>query len=269
MNLQSTSPIVNRKRTAGFTLIELLVVIAIIAILAAILFPVFGRARENARRSSCQSNLKQIGLGILQYAQDYDERYPVSGPTYNDAAGTNMSWDLTTQPYIKSTQILTCPSDSASTERTLPNYGKVKRSYSMANYIFENATGASAGRMLAGIPSASLTVLLLERINTPADGTGLWRQYASTGNSLETVSNEDKDLYLSSTTATGKHLDTNNYLYADGHVKALPVRKSGAQPLTGHPVQFTNSYWNGSASVSCNPTPCNGVYFRDFNDLPK
>jgi prepilin-type N-terminal cleavage/methylation domain-containing protein len=60
----------------GFTLIELLVVIAIIAILAAILFPVFARARENARRASCQSNLKQIGLGIMQYTQDYDERMP-------------------------------------------------------------------------------------------------------------------------------------------------------------------------------------------------
>src|SRR5690606_29481911 len=70
-----------RRRTApyritGFTLIELLVVIAIIAILASILFPVFARARENARRASCLSNLKQIGLGIIQYTQDYDERYP-------------------------------------------------------------------------------------------------------------------------------------------------------------------------------------------------
>src|SRR5215217_5547109 len=64
------------RRRSAFTLIELLVVIAIISILAAILFPVFARARENARRASCQSNMKQIALGVLQYVQDYDERYP-------------------------------------------------------------------------------------------------------------------------------------------------------------------------------------------------
>ena len=67
----------DQKHRRGFTLIELLVVIAIISLLAAILFPVFSRARENARRSSCLSNLKQIGLGMMQYTQDYDERYPM------------------------------------------------------------------------------------------------------------------------------------------------------------------------------------------------
>jgi prepilin-type N-terminal cleavage/methylation domain-containing protein len=90
-------------RGNGFTLIELLVVIAIIAILAAILFPVFARARENARRASCQSNLKQIGLASMQYNQDYDERMYGSS-----VAG--KQWPDILQPYAKSTQIFTCPS---------------------------------------------------------------------------------------------------------------------------------------------------------------
>jgi prepilin-type N-terminal cleavage/methylation domain-containing protein len=77
----------------AFTLIELLVVIAIIALLAAILFPVFARARENARRASCQSNMKQIGLGILQYAQDNDERLP-GRPAFSEyRQPKNMAWD--------------------------------------------------------------------------------------------------------------------------------------------------------------------------------
>lgn len=117
-------------RNSAFTLIELLVVIAIIAILAAILFPVFARARENARRSSCQSNLKQIGLGILQYTQDYDEMmtrvyYPscttnasgtvgcrIDDPSFGEEAvgNTNYKWMDAVYPYIKSEQIFVCPS---------------------------------------------------------------------------------------------------------------------------------------------------------------
>lgn len=97
-------------RTAGFTLIELLVVIAIIAILAAILFPVFARARENARRSSCQSNLKQIALGIRQYNQDFDDRYLMASWNLSDGGGGNGGWASVLQPYIKSTQIYQCPS---------------------------------------------------------------------------------------------------------------------------------------------------------------
>src|SRR5687767_1772363 len=92
----------------GFTLIELLVVIAIIAILAAILFPVFARARENARRSTCQSNLKQIGLGMIQYSQDYDEvLVPFAigvGSIYTGSSSTNAKWMDLVQPYVKSNQ---------------------------------------------------------------------------------------------------------------------------------------------------------------------
>jgi prepilin-type N-terminal cleavage/methylation domain-containing protein/prepilin-type processing-associated H-X9-DG protein len=99
-----------RGRRSGFTLIELLVVIAIIAILAAILFPVFSRARENARRSSCQSNLKQIALGLSQYTQDYDERYLIQGTTSPAATFAEIL-----QPYVKSRQIFLCPSALNST----------------------------------------------------------------------------------------------------------------------------------------------------------
>jgi len=101
------------KRRSGFTLIELLVVIAIIALLAAILFPVFARARENARRASCESNLKQIGISMMQYLQDYDEYYPI---TINSAG---VTWITVLQPYAKSVQVFGCPSEL----KTNPSYG--------------------------------------------------------------------------------------------------------------------------------------------------
>lgn len=97
---------------SGFTLIELLVVIAIIAILAAILFPVFARARENARKTSCLSNMKQIGLGVIQYTGDYDSNYP---PAYyyknnSSSAAGYVQWSGLVQPYVKSEQLFVCPS---------------------------------------------------------------------------------------------------------------------------------------------------------------
>src|SRR5580704_10871177 len=94
----------------AFTLIELLVVIAIIAILAAILFPVFAQAREKARGISCLSNTKQLSTGIMMYTQDYDEFYPI-GFISNDPAGwgANDAWDDEIEPYMKSLQVLVCP----------------------------------------------------------------------------------------------------------------------------------------------------------------
>lgn len=109
------------KRNA-FTLIELLVVIAIIAILAAILFPVFARARENARRSSCQNNLKQIGLGLIQYTQDYDESLP--GEAFGSLGAsdaTNYKWMDAIYPYVKSSQIFDCPSGPAAAKKYIRN----------------------------------------------------------------------------------------------------------------------------------------------------
>ena len=98
-------------RKSGFTLIELLVVIAIIAILAAILFPVFAKAREKARQASCQSNLKQIGLALMQYAGDYDDCYPVGYTWCNNAnPQTNIQYFVQLQPYCKNWQLFACPS---------------------------------------------------------------------------------------------------------------------------------------------------------------
>ena len=104
-------------RRKGFTLIELLVVIAIIAILAAILFPVFARARENARKTPCLSNLKQVGLGLTQYLQDYDERMPAiywgAGSQYLWPNGVTTAgmWMASIYPYVKNTQMFSCPSN--------------------------------------------------------------------------------------------------------------------------------------------------------------
>jgi len=107
-----------RKNLSGFTLIELLVVIAIVAILAAILFPVFAQARDKARSASCLSNEKQIGLGLMMYTQDYDETYPTAYMYKNNTATTNggsaggyIHYSAMIQPYIKSDKIWVCPSD--------------------------------------------------------------------------------------------------------------------------------------------------------------
>ncbi len=131
----------NKKKCGGFTLIELLVVIALIAILAAILFPVFGQARENARRTSCASNLKQLGLALTQYTQDYDERFPnmvytATGANVEggwvfmsafDDPGRSSRFDVargSLYHYTKSTQIYVCPSDTYGQQQGL-SYAKV------------------------------------------------------------------------------------------------------------------------------------------------
>ncbi len=149
------------KRSArGFTLIELLVVIAIIAILAAILFPVFARARENARKANCGSNVKQMGLGFMMYAQDYDEKMV---PSSNGYESTSAKWWTLITPYTKNTGIFRCPSVSTTLAASVTyNYN-----YNIGLY---GSTGG--GVALAQMVAPASTVLTNEKTSCPKDFNG-------------------------------------------------------------------------------------------------
>ena len=250
------SPSLPKVKRSGFTLIELLVVIAIIAILAAILFPVFARARENARRSSCQSNLKQIGLGIIQYIQDYDEKF-MPGEGYEKAweiqPGIVPSWDLVIQPYTKSMQVLICPSDTYSvvTNGALGTYGtNLRRSYSMPQDLapeFNNGTGPNGrdGISLAKVGSPVLTVMAGERGGCgPNPSSGATWFYCSTfSGSGQTAAAGYAELTNGPRGTPGRHLGTNNWLYVDGHVKAKNMVQQGTQPFPGYPENYDTGSW--------------------------
>src|SRR3569833_2726288 len=158
-------------RKFGFTLIELLVVIAIIAILAAILFPVFAQAREKARQISCVSNLKQVGLGVLQYVQDNDEHYPMGVDQNWDWQTT---WPFVTQPYIKSTDVYRCPDDSAKTAGDWWGSGQqhTALSYAGNGYTEQNppvtGTGVGKGIFASGQSWSGPLSVNLAVVNSPA-----------------------------------------------------------------------------------------------------
>ncbi|RYG62665.1 DUF1559 domain-containing protein [bacterium] len=218
-----------RKRSA-FTLIELLVVIAIIAILAAILFPVFGRARENARRSSCQSNLKQINLGIKQYTQDYDERFPI-GPNV-DNTDFSTGWSVTLQPYLKSLQVYQCPSDKTAPTTDPAEVGYIDYWYNAAlswNGLYGSFGSPNYRTSVseAALTNSTLTIMLGEGDNTTyskssyrTNGCTLAGQGATNAPALADC---DTTSYLvrGQGIAGGqrKHLGGLNLAFTDGHVK--------------------------------------------------
>jgi prepilin-type N-terminal cleavage/methylation domain-containing protein/prepilin-type processing-associated H-X9-DG protein len=211
MKKMSSDYTIVTRRVKGFTLIELLVVIAIIAILASILFPVFGRARENARRSSCQSNLKQLGLGIGQYTQDYDEKYPyqVPGqinvwPTWDPASG--VSWAQGIYPYVKSYQVYQCPSASPYPAASIIGLGNT-------NYQFN---GVVIGRSMSAIQQSTQIITIQE--NSLYYNLAVLRpqHYWNEGD------NRFYKNYISwkePTHGVVHFEDGSNFLFADGHVK--------------------------------------------------
>jgi len=188
----------------GFTLIELLVVIAIIAILAAILFPLFARAREGARRAACQNNLKQIFMGMHQYVGDNDDRYlPQQIGGANSVTFVNVL-----QPYIKSTQVFICPSGSPTVATANDNGTRADRLWqvtgtpgSQGHYGLNNNLTTTEGLSTSTVVSPAVTALAFD---------SSW--YESVGHGLGF--NED-----SIGDASLRHFDGVNIGYADGHIK--------------------------------------------------
>lgn len=243
----------------AFTLIELLVVIAIIAILAAILFPVFAQAREKARQSSCLSNMKQIGLANLQYTQDYDETLQL-----RSSSGTN--WMVILNPYTKSSGVFTCPSD-ANADITTPiqangywpsGQPRFRTSYVYNRNLAPGATNAMVGLGIAEITNTASTVLATDGGGAP-DPNKKPQDWA-----VEPVAwllDDANDTYVKTQSTTfggsgdinsdhysgplARHQGSTNVIWVDGHAKS----------------QRVESFYNANAVSPClqpnqNTSPC-------------
>lgn len=217
-------------KTRGFTLIELLVVIAIIAILAAILFPVFARAREKARQASCSSNCKQIGLGILMYCQDYDEKF-------GNLGWCNLPWGYRwpdmIYPYVKNSQLFVCPSaneQACCSGKDVPihHYGFNIWNYRANGWYTVVKGPAPASTILIGDNTGNCVRLLSDRCVVSG---------CTCYNSQSPV---QTDHYL-----TNRHNGGANYAFCDGHVKWIKTNVPTAATgwISGSPPA---NMWDGS-----------------------
>ena len=219
----------------AFTLIELLVVIAIVAILSAILFPVFAQAREKARTASCLSNSRQLGMAIQMYVGDHDEGYPCSCSRMMADPNMNMqSWLDTTQPYIKSTQIFRCPSDNS----PLWNATDMPRmsSYGLNGYFmpiqppYFGVTTACVSRTAECVLIGELSDKSQEDFFQPM----YWGDPPRLSDSMQQMAEWDMMASEPLTLAIRRHSQGANYAMVDGHAKWLRFTQTWSQ-ASGQP----------------------------------
>jgi prepilin-type N-terminal cleavage/methylation domain-containing protein/prepilin-type processing-associated H-X9-DG protein len=244
------------KRTKGFTLIELLVVIAIIAILAAILFPVFAQAREKARSSSCQSNLKQIMTAFLMYAQDYDERAVIATtPCWGGSNESKINYPARLQPYIKNWALFACPSFSSGqcSNGSIPHFwvnywisqGVNPPDFVLSYGYHEGISNACGGGNMAKTASwehpAELVLF--------GDSRGLYTPWCEYQNILTRLAYANECAVQCNPTRmldqNTRHTGGSNLAFADGHVKWMR-----AQAIKRYPAGPIRSGWTGTS-------PCN------------
>ncbi len=256
--------VVIMRRSRGFTLIELLVVIAIIAILAAILFPVFARAREAARKSSCLSNCKQIGTSLMMYTQDYDETYPIAnqeedrlprGQAHNwfNSNGASPALADVIQPYAKNDGIFRCPSLGNPVERQVNGFVVNNRggSYGYRCYCLP---GRPSNVVVNGVGAAELAAVLFglappltcASLGVPNGGSAV--NWTACGAQLASLSAPADDFIVfcnsfgvhygesDNAVTSGQKIGGTPAVFFDGHAKFVPINIGGFLKFMCNPL---------------------------------